>query len=121
MKMKNITKIIIAVLLAMSLVAWGSPSEARDGHYRSGHSKVYNKADRSQYQRGYRNQRFYGYHHNYSRQPYYRFGYKYKPNRTAMDITTDQTIAAMAATPILGCSFLHLEPESILDSASDAL
>jgi hypothetical protein len=40
---------------------------------------------------------------------------------TAMDITTDQTIAAMAATPILGCSFLHLEPESILDSASDAL
>jgi hypothetical protein len=78
--MKKITKIILAVLLAMSLVAWGAPSEARDGHYRSGRSKVYKKASRSHYQYVYRNQRFYGYHHNYPRHPYYRYGYNYKPN-----------------------------------------
>jgi hypothetical protein len=78
--MKNITKIILAVLLAMSLVTWGSPSEARDDHYRSGRSKVYKKANRSHYQSVYRNQRLYGYHHNYPRHPYYRHGYKSKPN-----------------------------------------
>jgi hypothetical protein len=80
MKMKNITKIIIAALLAMCLVAWGSPAEARGDHNRSGRSKVYKKANRSHYQRVYRNQRFNGYHHNYPKHPYYRYGYKYKPN-----------------------------------------
>ena len=80
MKMKNITKIIIAALLAISLVAWGSPAKARDGHYRSGHSGVYKKANRSHYQSVYRNQRFYGYNHPYARHPYYRYRYNYRPN-----------------------------------------
>lgn len=35
--MKLIGKMMIAVLLAVSLVAWGSPSEARSGHGRSGY------------------------------------------------------------------------------------
>ena len=80
MKMKNITKIMIAALLAMCLVAWGSPAKARDGHYRSGHSGVYKKANRSHYQRVYRNHRFYGYNHPYARHPYYRYRYNYRPN-----------------------------------------
>ena len=39
---------------------------------------------------------------------------------TVIDITTDQTITAMATTLSLGFLFLPTEPKSILDSASDA-
>jgi hypothetical protein len=40
---------------------------------------------------------------------------------TAAGITTDQTITAMATTLSLGFLFLPTEPESILDSAFDAV
>jgi hypothetical protein len=70
--MKNIGKIIIAALLAMSLIIWTSPSEAGNGHYRSGH--------RSYYKNGPSNQRFDRYQHNYpSRRYNNHYGYDYKP------------------------------------------
>jgi len=70
--MKNIGKIMIAVLLAMFLVTWASPSEARSGHYRSIH--------RNHYENVQRNYRSYGYHRNYPKQRCYNYGYHYKPH-----------------------------------------
>ena len=69
--MKNIGKIIVAGILAMSLIIWASPSVAGNGHYRSGH--------RNYYKNDPRNQRFDGYQHNYPSQRYYHYGYGYKP------------------------------------------
>jgi len=69
--MKNIGKIMIAALLAMTLVAWASPSEAWSGHGRSGYIK--------QYKHGNRNHGVNRYTCYYPRQRYYHYGYRYKP------------------------------------------
>ena len=36
--MNDFTKIMIAAILAIVVVAWAAPSEARNRHFRSGHS-----------------------------------------------------------------------------------
>ena len=70
--MKKIGKIMIAVLLAIFLVTWSSPSEARSGHYRSIH--------RNHYKNSQRNYRLHGYHRNYPGQRCYNYGYHDRPH-----------------------------------------
>lgn len=62
---------MIAVLLAMLLVTWASPSEAWSGRYRS--------IQRNHYVTGHRNYRLQGYHLNYVRHRYYHYGYNCRP------------------------------------------
>ena len=69
-KMKNIGKIIMATLLAMSLMAWASLSVAGNGHYRPGQMNHY-KNDHTNYSFG-------GYLHNYTRHRYHHYGNHYQ-------------------------------------------
>jgi len=103
-KMKNIGKIIIATFLAMFLVVWAFPSEARNGrarsgqrkhynngqkkhykighrnHYRNSHRKHYRTGHRNHYKYNRRNHRVHGYHHYYPRNRYSHYRSHYKPH-----------------------------------------
>ena len=70
--MKNIAKLMITVSLAMLLVTWASPSEARSGSYRS--------IQRNQYVTRHRDTRLQGYHRNYARHRYYHYQYNCRPH-----------------------------------------
>jgi len=67
---KNIGRIMVAALLAMTLVAWASPSEARSGHGRSGYTK--------QYKHDNWNHGVHRYTCYYPGQRNYHYGYRYK-------------------------------------------
>ena len=70
--MKNISKIVIVALMAMSLLAWASPSGALSGLARSGYKNQYKHLDR--------HHGIHRYHNYYPRSRYYRYGYNYKPH-----------------------------------------
>jgi hypothetical protein len=69
--MKNIDKIIIAVFLAMFMVTWATPSEAKWSRHHSGHTNRYSK--------GHHYRGFSGHHHSYRRHHHKHYGYRYKP------------------------------------------